>query len=169
MFGQFETAVLTIVGSTFGAWIAARLAFVRFSREKIWERKAAAYTAIFEALHYIGRWYEKHYEASIEAREIDDEKTKQLKADANKAEDELERRLASETWLIPTHCRHRLNRMIVELKNSRHRHGMWQEFLEDGGHIVTTATDDLRKMVEDDLGLRDSWYGKSAKPPRNPT
>jgi hypothetical protein len=154
MFGQIETALLTIVGSSFGAWIAARLAFTRFSREKIWERKAAAYTAIFEALHYIGRWYEKHYEASIEAKEIDDEKTKQLKADANKAEDELERRLASETWLLPAHCRLRLKKMIDDLKNSAYRHTMWQEFLEDGGHIISTATDDLRNLVEIDLGLR---------------
>jgi hypothetical protein len=35
MFSQIETAVLTIIGSSFGAWIAARLAFTRFSREKL--------------------------------------------------------------------------------------------------------------------------------------
>jgi hypothetical protein len=153
MFSQIETAVLTIVGSSLGAWIAARLAFNRFSREKIWERRAAAYTAIFEALHYIGRWYEKHLEASIEAKDIETRTRSRLRADANKAKDELERGLASETWLIPLHCRHRLVKMTVELKSSARRHTMWPDFLVDGCHIISTVTDDLRNLVETNLGL----------------
>lgn len=159
MFNQIGAAVLTIIGSSFGAWIATRLAFSRFSQEKIWERKAAAYTAIFEALHYIGRWYEKHYEALIEAKDIDDEKKKELSAAANKNEDELERRLATETWFIPTNCRNRLDKMIRELKDSKYRHPTWQEFVEDGCHIIATATDDLRDLVQHDLGVRRApWY-----------
>src|SRR6266851_5142924 len=105
---QIETAIIAAIASFVGAWIAARLAFARFSQEKIWERKAAAYTAIFEALHYIGRWYEKHYEAALVRRDIEGEKTTRIKDEAIKAEDELERRLGSETWLIPPECRARL-------------------------------------------------------------
>jgi len=157
---QIETTIIAAIASFVGAWIAARLAFARFSREKIWERKAAAYTAIFEALHYIGRWYESHYEASLIQKDIEEEKTKQLKADANKAEDELERRLASETWLIPTECRTRLEKMTQDLKNSRFKNTVWQSFLEDGAFIVKNATDDLRLMVVDDLRLNRKWYDK---------
>lgn len=157
---QIETAIIAAIASFVGAWIAARLAFARFSREKIWERKAAAYTAIFEALHYIGRWYEKHYEASLIQKEIDEEKTKLLKSEANKAEDELERRLESETWLIPAQCRARLEKMSLDLKNSAYKHTMWQEFLEDGCFIIKTANDDVRNMVVDDLGLNRKWYAK---------
>lgn len=158
---QIETAIIAIIPSFLGAWIAARLAFARFSREKIWERKAAAYTAIFEALHYIGRWYESHYEASLIQKDIGEDKEKQLKADANKAEDELERRLASETWLIPAECRTRLEKMTRDLKNSEYeQRTSWQGFLEDGAFIVKTATDDLRLMTVDDLRLNHKWYDK---------
>jgi hypothetical protein len=157
---QIELALIAAVASFVGAWIAALLAFARFSREKIWERKAAAYTAIFEALHYIGRWYEKHYEASLIKKEIDEEKTKQLKAEANKAEDELERRLGSETWLIPPLGRARLEKMTLDLKNSAYKSTMWDEFLEGGCFIIKTATDDVRVMVVDDLGLNRKWYDK---------
>lgn len=157
---QIETALIAAIASFVGAWIAARLAFARFSREKVWERKAAAYTAIFEALHYIGRWYEKHYEASLIQKDIEEEKTKQIKADANKAEDELERRLGSETWLIPPECRARLEKMTLELKNSAYKNTQWQPFLEDGAFIVKTATDDLRVMVVEDLRLNRKWYDR---------
>jgi hypothetical protein len=157
---QIETALIAAIASFIGAWIAARLALARFSREKVWERKAAAYTAIFEALHFIGRWYEKHYEASLIRKDIEEEKTKQIRADANKAEDELERRLGSETWLIPPECRARLETMTQQLKNSAHKNTEWQSFLEDGAFIVKTATDDLRVMVVEDLRLNRKWYDR---------
>lgn len=155
---QIETALLAAVASFVGAWLAARLALARFSREKVWERKAAAYTAIFEALHFIGRWYEKNFEASIIQEELSDERTMKLKSEANQAEDDLERRLGSETWLIPVHCRARLEKMTVDLKNSQHKETTWQGFLDAGGFIVSQATTELRLMVIEDLKLDQKWY-----------
>jgi hypothetical protein len=113
---QIEIAVIAAVASFVGTWLAARLAFDRFSRENIWERKAAAYTAIFEALHFIGRWYEKHYDAAIIRKDIEEEKKTKIREESNKAEDELERRLGSETWLIPPECRARLEKMTQDLR-----------------------------------------------------
>ncbi len=157
---QIELALITAVASFLGAWMAARLAFIRFSREKIWERKAAAYTAIFEALHFIGRWYEKRYDALLIQEEIAEERTQHLKAEANKAEDELERRLGSEVWLIPAQCRARLEKMTLDLKNLRHKHTSFDGFLEDGCFIIKSATDDVRVMVADDTGVNRKWYDK---------
>jgi len=42
------------------AWLAARFALSRFYREKVWERKTAAYTAIFDALHDMDQWFAEH-------------------------------------------------------------------------------------------------------------
>jgi hypothetical protein len=150
------TAVLTIIGSSFGAWIAARLAFNRFSREKVWERKAAAYTAIFEAMHHIGKWYEKNLEAAEISRSFDVKTADQLRADMINAKNELARLLASETWLIPTDCRHRLDKMIADLKVPKQHEG-WVDYLEEGCSIIATATDDLRKLVVSDL-VRARWW-----------
>jgi hypothetical protein len=147
--------VLNIVGSFVGAWFAAQLAFNRFSREKVWERKAAAYTAIFEAMHTMSRWYEKHLEAAMLSRTLDVPTTDRLHAETNKAKDELALRLASETWLIPAHCRHRLDKMIDDLDDQRPE--SWEQYLQGGYSIIKAATDDLRAAVEGDPGLRDSW------------
>jgi hypothetical protein len=38
-------ATASFIVSFFGAWLAARFALYRFYREKVWERKIAAYTA----------------------------------------------------------------------------------------------------------------------------
>jgi hypothetical protein len=156
-------AIIAVIASFVGAWLAAQLAFSRFAREKIWERKAAAYTAIFEALHYIGRWYEKHYEAMLIRKDIEDEKKAQIRAEANKAEEELERRLGCETWLIPPECRARLEKMTLDLKNSgfkNNKNNDYDGFLDEGAFIVKTAAEEFRLMVVDDLKLNRKWYQK---------
>jgi hypothetical protein len=130
--------------------IAARFALSRFYQEKIWERKAAAYTAIFEALHFIDNWYSKHFDAYITQRELTQDETDKLRNAANDAEAELERRLASETWLIPNNCRLRLNKLTEDLKA---REEDWFQYLEAGQHTLAVATDELRDMVHADLHL----------------
>jgi hypothetical protein len=148
--------LLSIGGSFIGALLAAQLAFNRFSREKVWERKAAAYTAIFEAMHTIRKWYEKHLEAAMLSRELDVPTVDRLHAEMKEAREQLALRLASETWLIPAHCRDRLNKMVNDLSSSHPE--SWEEYLDEGCSIIATATDDLRTAVESDLGLRDSWF-----------
>jgi hypothetical protein len=93
--------VLTIGGSFFGTWLAAQLAFNRFSREKVWERKAAAYTAIFEVMHTIWKWCDKYLEAAILSRDLDVPTVDRLHAEMKEAKEKLALRLAGEIWLIP--------------------------------------------------------------------
>jgi hypothetical protein len=147
---DFWPYILTATASFLGAWVAARFALTRFYREKIWERKAAAYTAIFEALHFIDNWYSKHFDAYITQRELTKEETDKLRAAANDAEAELERRLASETWLIPDDCRLRLKKLTTDLKE---RQEDWFQYLDAGQATLQTATDELREMVHADLHL----------------
>jgi hypothetical protein len=72
--------LLSTVGSFFGAWLAARFALRRFYREKMWERKTVAYTAIFEAIHDMGTWFDQHFAAMIRNRELTQEKQDELTA-----------------------------------------------------------------------------------------
>jgi hypothetical protein len=141
---------ITALASFFGAWVAARFALSRFYREKVWERKAAAYTAIFEALHFIEQWYSKHQDAYFEQREISDEESKALTKASRDAEAELARRLAAETWLIPNNCRKRLTKLTLELQ-SRERD--WFQYLDTNLGRIYSATDELRDMVHADLHL----------------
>lgn len=141
---------ITALASFIGAWIAARFALNRFYREKVWERKAAAYTAIFEALHFIEQWYSKHHDAYFDQREISDEESNSLAKASRDAEAELARRLAAETWLIPNKCRKRLNKLTLELQS---REQDWFQYLDTNLGRIYVATNELRDMVHADLHL----------------
>jgi hypothetical protein len=53
------TPLLAATAAFIGSWLAARFALSRFYRERIWERRAAAYTSIFESVHEYVRWVDE--------------------------------------------------------------------------------------------------------------
>src|ERR1700730_17577971 len=121
--------IVTIVGSFAGAWIASKLALDNFYQQKVWERKAVTYTAIFEAIHKIERWYAKHWDALVEGKDVDAEDKETLRIEAKKGEDALELRLAGEAWFIPDEFHSRAMNMIIALQKTTDRNSTWSEFL----------------------------------------
>jgi hypothetical protein len=157
---DFLIPLLSALASFLGAWLAAKLALNNFYRQKIWERRTETYTAIFEAIHAIERWHDKHFDASLAGREINEELTNKLRAESNKAEEDLERRLAGEAWLIPTAFRGRALRMTYDLKSTASKHSEWQRFLQESLTIISGATQELLPMAANDLRLGVPWYGR---------
>src|SRR5271165_48966 len=49
----FITLVISLVGSTFTAFLTVHLSLRRFQAERWWERKVDAYSRIIEALHHV--------------------------------------------------------------------------------------------------------------------
>jgi hypothetical protein len=143
--------LLTIAASFAGAWIAAKLALANYYRQQIWQRKADAYTAIFAAIYGVERWHNKHWDASLTGREIGDESKTHLRAEANQAEADLERRLASEIWLLPKPFHIRTVKMIHDLQAASTTNVMWLDFLEQSLSIINTSTSDLQAMAREDL------------------
>ncbi|MGC1777062.1 MAG: hypothetical protein WBB34_03895 [Xanthobacteraceae bacterium] len=152
---DFLIPALAVAGSFAGAWVAAKLALNNFFRERVWERKTASYTAIFEAIHAIERWHDKHYEAAILARDITEDKSIALRREANAAEEALERRLAGEAWLLPASFNARISSMIVDLSTNESKHrNDWQGFLDEGLFILHSATKELLALARRDLNLK---------------
>ncbi len=72
-----------VISALVASWIAVRLAFARYKKEVLWERKLDAYTRILEALHVsrlhseqardealTGQEYSKEYKAELQKREL---------------------------------------------------------------------------------------------------
>jgi len=154
---DFLIPLLSAFASFAGAWLAAKLALNNFYRQKLWERKTETYTAIFEAIHTIERWYDKHFDALVESREIDDERKMKLRAESNKAEEDLERRLAGEAWFIPQAFHARALKMTYDLKSAA-AHKDWHGFLDESLFVIHGATKELLPMAADDLRLGLPWY-----------
>jgi hypothetical protein len=77
---------------------------------------------IFEAMQTIWKWYDKHLEAAILSRDLDVPTEDRLHAEMKEAE-KLALRLAGETWLIPPHCRDRLDKMVNDQTTLTLSHG----------------------------------------------
>jgi len=77
--GSVEWSVLiTPVASFFGAGLAARLAVKSFYKEKVWERKAEAYTVIFGAISEMNNWFSVHQDAYESDTEMSKEEKEEL-------------------------------------------------------------------------------------------
>jgi hypothetical protein len=150
-------SLLTIAGSFAGAWIASKLALGNYYRQQIWDRKAAAYTTIFESIHAIERWHEKHFDASVEGTEISEERQKILQAEANKAEEDLERCLAGQRWILPPAFYNRSLRLTHDLRHAAVTEVNWQAFLQRSLTLIDTTTRYLNEVVHKDLGIKAGW------------
>jgi hypothetical protein len=144
----FLIPVLTVIGSFAGAWLAAHFALRRFYRERIWDRKAAAYTAIFEALHEMARWYDEHYEAEIEKYEMDQDESNELRDSYANASRTLAKRIAAETWILPQECTELVSRLV----NIKYKFGdNWPRHLETGSVAIQDTVNRLRSMARREL------------------
>jgi hypothetical protein len=151
--------LLSSVGSFFGAWLAAHFALRRFYHEKVWERKTVAYTAIFDAIHDMGMWFEQHFNAMVRNRELSEEKQDELTATYQTARKTFERHLTSEIWLIPDDIRKRLDDLQNALDKLDDHHD-WALIVSEGNKIVFEGTNELREMVRKDLLLNPNFLGR---------
>jgi len=99
------SVLITPVASFFGAGLAARLAVKSFYKEKVWERKAEAYTVIFGAISEMNNWFSVHQDAYESDTEMSKEEKEELWTSFKGARTELRKRLGREIWLIPEECR----------------------------------------------------------------
>lgn len=146
------TALVSLFGSFIGAWVAARFALARFYSEKVWERKTAAYTAIFDALHDMNSWYDEHFREYTHDVPVSEERHEQLRKDSQEAEAALKRRLFSEIWLIPDHIAGRIDLALAQMDAGR-RYTDWHAYLADSGQAMSSLITDLQRMIRRDLQL----------------
>lgn len=164
---QFWSSLLTAcITAPLTAWLTYQFAVRRFYSEKIWERKAAAYTAIFDALHDLRKWFGEHQDALEEDRQIPKDEQTKLAADSREAKARLARELDRENWLLPPACDERLARMRRELDYSTTD---WVLYLQIGWNATDSALKDMHALARDNLeidrpGLIEKFYVKIKQP-----
>ncbi|MEY9365316.1 hypothetical protein ABH994_008095 [Bradyrhizobium yuanmingense] len=142
------TAFLSAIAAFVESWLAARFALGRFRSEKIWERCAGAYSAVFAALHRHWLWYSTHQHALMHGKDLSKEETERLSAAYDQAQADIQTTLASETWPVSDPFRQRLDRLEREL---RKRSDDWFSHLENNESALRAAIDDLRTISREEL------------------
>ena len=147
LFSLLTSAII----ASLAAWLAAHLALRRFYSEKVWERKTAAYSSIFDALHDMRRWFDEQLRAAGAQQEIPDELEDKLLGDYRAADASLARQLDRERWLLPSKCSERLAQMRRDLAKDT---GIdWIAYLENGRRAINSASEDMIALARDDLKI----------------
>jgi hypothetical protein len=149
-------AILNIVapaGAAFvGAWLAARFGLSRFYREKVWERKAATYTAIFDALHDMNNWFTTHLDALEQGVELASNRKSELYQSYANANAKLRRRIDVEAWLIPSEYFIKLEKLLTDLKFPPEAN--WFEIIDTGSMVMSENIKLLRVLFRNDLHVK---------------
>jgi hypothetical protein len=108
-------ALLAFVASVIATAVALYNArFRRFARERMWERKAEAYSRLIEALSSLVYYYEEHAEAASGDESLSDAYKKELQAHWTKGYAEVKRATATGGFLISNDAAAALERMWRE-------------------------------------------------------
>lgn len=143
--------VVSVLGASLAAFLAARFTMDRFYREKTWERKAEAYTLIFESLDDMREWYSVHYDAVLLANTVSEKKNSELEASYKAATTVLRKRVAGETWLLEPHVEAIIQKCQKDLGWDA---PSWQEHLDHGLFTVENAIKELKPVARAELNAQ---------------
>lgn len=163
------TAVLSLASALIVAVVTSlltvRLALRRFYSEKWWERKAAAYTAIIESMHYVREHADSHLAHAEPGRiPMPPEGEKQLRIELQNAMAALRKHRDVGSFLISDRATAVLNELFLELDKSA-QIGVQRSFFEYLDYRVGALDQSLKEMrqiAREDLslatpGLRGDW------------
>ena len=142
--------MLPALAAFLGAWFAAQFALRRFTKEKVWEKKAEAYTAIFGALHHIGNWYSENFDALVASREVPSEREEELSKEYDKARAQLQLVIDSNIWVLPWECRVIVQAMFTKMEMKKDD---WLSHLDENQSSILEARNKLRSLARADQGV----------------
>ncbi len=155
------TGVLGLLGVIVAAWLAARFTAGRFFTERTWERKANAYSTVFEGLHAMLIWTSEHLDAEMEGRELSAAKSNELEAEYQEAKKRIRKEIAAATWLLKPEVEEEMDALWAGL---RKRRDSWFEVLDDTYGALANTQTKLRMIAREDLGLvRPKRYWRQRK------
>lgn len=163
------TAVLSLASALIVAVVTSlltvRLALGRFYSEKWWERKAAAYAAIIESMHYVREHADSHLAHEERGRiPMPPEGKEKLMLELQNAMASLRKHRDVGGFLISDRATAALNELFLELDKSANI-GLQRTFFEYLDYRVGAldrSLEQMRRIAHDDLslmrrGIRDDW------------
>ncbi len=144
---QFVLTAATAVGASF---FTARFALRRFYSEKWWEKKYEGYSSILESLHYIKRFFDEEIHASMNGRNIPDDRQVELREKHREAQDELAKRMAIGQFVISDAAVAVLASFQKELATATNTQD-WLDLIEGGLAVTNKALQQMRDIAKRDL------------------
>jgi hypothetical protein len=145
---ELASPLVTAIVAVFSVLIGARLTEGRTYREKNWDRKAVAYSDVFEAIGTIERVLTEWYEEYVEQREDNEIKSENDRLKYRDAQQKMLVTIWRESWSLPEAVVSRLERLKKDLDE---RHESWMEKLDCSIFACRAATLDLQQLARADM------------------
>ena len=120
MMADFASLLTGSVASLVAVWLGSRFAEVKRVREQVWDRKAAAYSDIFDALNEMRRYLELAYQDAIFRHDRDDEDTNRRVTIYRTAMDQLGKTTFRHSWILPEAAHDCVMRLEAVLRADYH-------------------------------------------------
>jgi hypothetical protein len=145
------TALVSGLGSgVLSAWLTYVFAWRRFRTEKWWERRAAAYEKIMDALHSAKRFSDVHLERLMRGgNEPPPEEVVKLREQSKEGHDYILRAIDTGLLILPDDALHRLNEYSKE--NASNNPDNWHDYLNNDYGIIDRCIIDIAKIARKDL------------------
>jgi len=135
------------------ALVAVRLALSRFRKERWWERKEEAYSAIFLALFHLKSYAGSALDRIESGGTLSDEHMKELAARSAAGHDEIGKAVAMGNFVLSAEAVARLEKLEGALDDPHYSEDLHEEISADL-RAVTSAIQDLRSLAKHDLKIR---------------
>lgn len=137
-----------------GAFLAAHLAMKKFRSEKWWEKRAAAYAELVEALHIMKWPIGEHLEAAYESRDIPDEENNRMWEEFRVARRNIWKIADSSTFLVSGEVMSAVMEMERALGNARNAKS-WIDHLDEEFAAIDRCLERVKQIGKSDLGIID--------------
>ena len=141
-----------LVVAVVSAVVTVRLSLRRFHSEKWWERKAAAYNTLVEALFHLQLYLQESFDEHVDQRTIGPEREKALAERAAQGRDELYRAAAVGTFMFSAAATASITRCLSQLAKARDTDDYF-DYLDTELAAVSKCLDEIRLLAKQDLGV----------------
>lgn len=140
--------VVAPIATLIAVWLTSRFAWQRTQSEKIWDRKAEAYSAILQALHEMEASLDSWMNDEALSRETSEEVNEERRTRYRQAKAQVQNVIGREFWLLDP----KLNEHMDELNKVLSTHyGSWFEDLDASSYAVGKAIKSTALLAKDEL------------------
>lgn len=138
-----------------GAFLAAYLSARRFRSEKWWERKAAAYAELVEALHQMKWPSSEHIDAEIEGRQVPENERQEYWEQFKVARRNVWRIADSSSFLVSPRVLEAVQAMEREIGKASNAES-WFEAQDVEYSAVQTCLNAVKELGRAELGIKNA-------------
>lgn len=140
--------IVAPIATLLAVWLTSRFAWRRTHSEKIWDRKAEAYSAILQALHEMDSSLDSWMSDEMLRREASEEVSQERRERYRLARSKLQSVTGREVWLLNP----AVKLDVVELNNVFEAHyDSWFESLDASQSAVGNAIKSIANLAKEEL------------------